>query len=95
MKKKYIRPESRLFTINLSENIAGSGVTDGEDIVSGNTVIKFTHTGDGCRGYYSGITTAPVTVSGTFYDYYAELDKIVSETQNYFLYFNCLKSIYL
>ena len=93
MKKKYIRPESRLYAINLSENIASSDVEGSGDLVNGNMVIKFTSDGNGCRGYYSGITTAPVTVTGTFNDYYKELNSIVESTFNYFLYFNCLKQM--
>lgn len=93
MKKKYVRPESRLYAINLAEHIASSGSSETSDLISGNTVIKFTSTGDGCRGYYTGDPTAPVTVTGTFTDYYRELEHIVMTYSNYFLYFNCLKHI--
>lgn len=93
MKKKYIQPESRLYAMNLTENIASSGVGGEGELVSGNSVIKFSHNVDGCRGYYTDDESAPVTVTGTFYDYYNELDKIVSEKHNYFVYFNCLKAI--
>ena len=96
MKKKYIRPESRLYAINLSENIASSETTGGDSVgggslVNGNMVIKFSSSADGCRNYYTGTTMAPVTVTGTFNDYYNELNGYVMEQQNYFLYFNCLK----
>lgn len=74
MKKKYIRPESRLYAINLSENIASSGGTYG-DVVNGSAVIKFTHGGDNCRAFYSGYTNAVNTLgnSASFVDYYNEL----------------------
>lgn len=94
MKKKYVRPESRLYAINLSENIASSGTSDTGDLVSGNSIIKFTHTGDNCRGYYTGDMTAQVTVTGTFADYARELESIVQSSLNFATYFNCYKSIY-
>lgn len=82
MKKKYVVPESKVFAINLSENIAASG---GISQVEGAAVITFTHQIDGCRGYYSGLTTAPVTITtNNFYDYYDELRKYGQEA-----YFNC------
>lgn len=95
MKKKYVRPESRLYAINLSENIAGSGASDAGDLVSGNSVIKFTHAGDGCRGYYTGDMTAPVTAHGSFANYARELESIIQSTLNFATYFNCYKSMYV
>lgn len=83
MKKKYIIPESKLFAINMSESIAISG---GISEISGSAVIKFTHSVDGCRLYYTGDTTAPVNVSsGVFGDYFREL----KEYGNINAYFNC------
>ena len=77
MKKKYVRPESRLLTINLTENIAssvGTGTGTGNtDVIGGGMVIHFTQATDGCRGLYTGDNTAPVHTSGTFNDYYTEL----------------------
>ncbi len=83
MKKKYIAPESRLFTINMNESIAISG---GHSEISGSAVIKFTHSIDGCKSYYTGDTTAPVGVtSGRFGDYVLELRNY----NNMNAYFNC------
>lgn len=83
MKKEYIVPESKLFAINMSENIAISG---GSSEISGSAVIKFTHTIDGCKQYYTGDTTAPVKVtSGMFGDYVLELRGY----NNMNAYFNC------
>ena len=50
MKKKYIRPQSMLYAINLSENIASSEVGSEGDIVGGNMIIKFSSVSNGCRG---------------------------------------------
>ena len=58
MKKKYIRPESRLYAINLAEKIASSGIDSSGDLVGGNSVIRFTHDVDNCRGYYTGDLSA-------------------------------------
>ena len=84
MKKKYIRPVSRLYAINLAENIASSGITGGGDGISGVTDIDghssilFTYSGDNCRAYYSNNFEAKVTVvNGTFTEYYHELDSYV------------------
>lgn len=83
MKKEYIVPESKLFAINMNENIAISG---GHSEISGSAIIKFTHTIDGCKLYYSGDTTAPVGVtSGVFGDYVLELRGY----NNMNAYFNC------
>ena len=87
MKKKYIRPESRLYAINLAENIASSEVEGSGDIVGGNMIIKFSSLVDGCRGYYTGDTTSPVTVVGGFNEYYTELSSIGKIN----LFINCLK----
>lgn len=85
MKKKYIAPESRLFAINLKEGIAA--VSGGISEVSGAAVIKFTHDMDGCRGFYTGISSAKVETAGTsFLDYYNELMSYGAEA-----YFACFR----
>ena len=94
MKKKYVRPESRLYAINLAENIASSGDDLNGSLVNGNMVIKFTSAIDGCRGFYTGDSTAVVTVvDGRFYDYESELRSIIANGGNIWTYFNCLSSI--
>ena len=68
MKKKYIRPESRLFLINLSESIAtsagagGSEMGGSSDFVQMGITIRFHQITDGCRGVYTNDATAPVRV---------------------------------
>lgn len=90
MKEKYVVPESRLYTININENIAGSGAVASGDNLAGSAVIKFTHATDGCRGYYTGDMTAQVTVTGSeFSNYYNELNNI--GRQNPFIYWSCFK----
>ena len=75
MKKKYIRPESQLFLINLAENIAASGGSGteggGSDLIQNGIVLHFTQYVDGCRGVYTNDATAPVRVpsGGRFFDY--------------------------
>lgn len=81
MKKKYIRPESRLLLINLAENIAsseisggGSGGGEGNDIISsGQNIIEINPDGQG--GWcYAHDQTAPVkNLNNTYAGYYAEL----------------------
>lgn len=87
MKKKYIRPQSMLYAINLSENIASSEVGSEGDIVGGNMIIKFSSVSNGCRGYYTGDQTSPVTVTGSFSEYYTELSSLGKIN----LFMNCLK----
>ena len=53
MKKKYVRPESRLFVINLNEDIALSG---DENTAPG---VQYVLTGDGLTGYISGNPLCP------------------------------------
>ncbi|MGM9681687.1 MAG: hypothetical protein ACI3XR_09305 [Eubacteriales bacterium] len=86
MKKDYIVPESKLYSINLKENIAYSG----DDIINANAVISFTHDTGTCRGYYSGQTDAPVhTPAGSsFQAYYDELRSYGAGA-----YFNCFTYI--
>lgn len=86
MKKPYVVPESRLYAINLRENIAYSG----DDLINANAVISFTHETGLCRGYYTGQTGSPVqTPAGSsFQNYYEELRGYGLET-----YFNCFTYI--
>lgn len=93
MKKKYVRPESRLYVINLAENIASSGDDVSGDLVNGNMVIKFTSAVDGCRQHYTGDSTAIVTVNTNhFVDYENELRSIITNGGNIWTYFNCLST---
>lgn len=78
MKKPYIVPESRLFAINLKENIADSIFNNnGDDSIAATAFIMFTHGVDPCRGYYTGSLSAPVSpnIAGStnFMDYYNDL----------------------
>ena len=59
MKKKYVAPKSELFALQLNENMAASG---GGDVITGGYEIRFTQAGGGCRGLYSGVAGAIVTV---------------------------------
>ena len=84
MKKTYVVPESKLIAINITESIAiaSGGISE----IAGAAIIKFTHEVDGCRGYYTGIMSAPVKQNSTnFLDYYNELRTYGMEP-----YFNCL-----
>ena len=92
MKKQYIQPESRLFVINLEENIASSG-SIGNDEVSGNSIIKFTHGGNGCRDYYTGYQDAPNTKgpNASFGEYYEELELLAAN--NFAMHYFCFKHV--
>ena len=84
MKKTYVGPESKLIAINIKESIAvaSGGISE----VAGSAIIKFTHEIDGCRGYYTGVMSAPVKNTTTsFIDYYNELRTYGMEP-----FFNCL-----
>ena len=84
MKKTYVIPESKLIAINIKESIAAA--SGGISEVSGSAIIKFTHEIDGCRGYYTGVMSAPVKNTTTsFIDYYNELRTYGMEP-----FFNCL-----
>ena len=84
MKRKYVVPESRLFAINLSENIA---VSSGLSEVSGSAVIKFTQNKDGCRGIYTDTPNATVDPSiTTFSGYYEQMLTYGAE-----VYFKCFR----
>ncbi len=83
MKKKYIVPESRLFSINVKESIAMASA--GLSETSGAAIIHFTQHIDGCRGLYTGIPTAVVDPAITeFEDYYKQLHAYGADA-----YFNC------
>lgn len=89
MKKKYIRPESRLFLINLAENIAASGDSGGSgdgtngDFMQNGIIIHFSQFSDGCRGVYTNDATAVVRASMND-PFYAYLDDLYE-------YFYCSK----
>ena len=74
MKKTYVVPESKLFALKLSENIADS-VTQGDDEVSGLFIISFTQGETPCRGLYTGVPGAicDLGMEATFSQYYAQL----------------------
>ena len=97
MKKPYIIPESRLFTIDLNENIAASDLLfNGDDQVTATALIKFTFGTEPCRGKYTD--TIPVTVgnNASFMSYYNELNNEVAsgKYENGFqAYFNCFKYV--
>ncbi|MBQ3045693.1 MAG: hypothetical protein IJO03_08310 [Clostridia bacterium] len=93
MKKKYIAPESRLFVLNIRENIAGSdSIFDGQDQIESNVVIRFTVDTDPCRMNYTDCETAPVRVTGTaFKDYYGDLMEYGST--NPMVYYNCFRHV--
>jgi hypothetical protein len=74
MKKKYVAPESALLTLNFSENIAASGIS--ETVISGGGSISFTHSDsiNDCRKYYTGDMTAEVDETcSTFQDYWTNI----------------------
>ena len=90
MKKKYIRPESRLYAINLSENIASSEVEGTDDAVSGNSIIKFTQeTPTGCRKLYTNIVPVTLPYDSSFSEFYNEL----LSAQNFLAYFECFRAV--
>ncbi len=93
MKKKYIVPESRLYVLNIQENIAGSdALYDGQDQIESNVVIKFTVDTDPCRVYYTDSDLAPVRVTGNlFKDYYGDLMNYGAT--NPVIYYNCFRHI--
>ena len=97
MKKPYITPESRLFTINLNENIAASDQIDnGNDQISANTIIKFTFGTDPCRGKYTDMIPVTVGDNASFIQYYNELNSEASSGKyenGYQAYFNCFKYV--
>lgn len=92
-RKKYIVPESRLFVLNIKENIAGSdALYDGQDQIESNVVIRFTVDTDPCRVYYTDTELAPVRVTGNaFKDYYGDL-MLYGETDPS-VYFKCFRHV--
>ncbi len=84
MKKKYVVPESKLFAVNMNENIAISG---GASEISGSAIIRFTELVDNCRGIYTGCSGANVSEGlTTFIDYYNDL-----LTKGAEVYYNCFR----
>ncbi len=78
MKKKYVRPESFLYSIAFDENIASSGGTGvGGDSISGAMVILFTYDISPCREYYAQ-SDKKVTVpdGSSFFTYFMEMQNL-------------------
>lgn len=77
MKKTYVRPQSKLFSLKMKENIADSFGQD-EDLTSGIFVITFTQTIEPCRKLYSGLENAINTLgdNASFMEYFAQLQSI-------------------
>lgn len=96
MKKHYIVPESKIFAINLKENIAASMFNNnGDDSISATAVIKFTQTIDPCRECYTGLLNVSDYVKGSnsFLDYYNDLNTLVAQGSNYEAYYKCFKYV--
>lgn len=95
MKKTYVAPESKLFSINLRENIAASdSLYNGDDVINATAVIHFTHDTDPCRGMYTDLIKVDKAKNSTnFLDYYTELNEVVGSTGNYEAYFKCFKYV--
>ena len=78
MKKKYIRPESFLYSVAFDENIASSGGDGlGGDQISGAMVILFSHSVSPCRDYYTK-SDKPVSVpdGSSFVEYFMEMQSL-------------------
>ncbi len=76
MKKEYIAPKSRFYSVEFSENIASSiPGSFGGDQISGAMTILFSHTVTPCRDYYTESFSAPVTVpeNSTFVEYFLDM----------------------
>lgn len=97
MKKPYIIPESRLFSIDLNENIAASDLLfNGGDEVSATALIKFTLGTEPCRGKYTDAIPVTVGDHASFMTYYNELNNEVAsgKYENGFkAYFDCFKYV--
>ena len=97
MKKTYVVPESRLFSINLNENIAASDqiYNSGDDLITATAVITFTHGTDPCREVYTDIIPVSESVKGStsFLQYYNDLSTQVGDTGKYEAYFKCFKYV--
>lgn len=96
MKKSYVVPESKLFAINLKESIAASDkITNGDDEISANAVIKFTVSVDPCREVYTALipVSESAKATNTFQGYYNDLNEQVGSgvANGYLAYFNCFK----
>ncbi len=78
MKKKYVRPESLLYSVAFDENIASSGGdTVGDDSIAGSMVILFSHDVTPCRTYYTKsdkLVTVPENSS--FVQYFLEMQSL-------------------
>ncbi len=74
MKKKYVRPESFLYSIEFNENIASSsGDNEGSDSIGGGMVILFSQSISPCRDYYTKSEHAVTVPPGSsFIQYFME-----------------------
>lgn len=81
MKKKYIRPDSQLFVINLAESIAnGSGYDDGDNQLS-TAGYLYKISSDGTYGYFANnhsfafdpsIANNSFLLGAAFFSYYGQ-----------------------
>lgn len=98
MKKPYVAPASRLFTINLKENIAASdSIYNGDDLITATAVIYFTQDTEPCRGMYTGLVKVDELIgdNASFGAYWSDLNKQVGEgvQDGYLAYYKCFKYV--
>ena len=96
MKKPYVVPESRLFAINLNENIAASGqIYNGDDQISASAVIKFTQGMEPCRDVYTDLIDVSPEVKGqsSFLAYYNDLSSLVEKSGKFEAFYRCFKYV--
>ena len=87
MKRKYIKPESKLIVLNIKESIAASG---GISEIGGAAVIQFSSSMDGCRMLYTDMLPV-MTYENDFMNYYDDLMRQVEQTGKYEAYFRCFR----
>ncbi len=80
MKKKYIKPESFLYSVAFNENIAASdGGSDsvGDDSVAGSMIILFSQSVTPCRDYYTKSDKKVTVPNGSsFVQYFLEMQSL-------------------
>lgn len=76
MKKTYVKPQSKLFSLKMKENIAVS--TPVEDEITDTFVISFTQNIEPCRKLYTGLESAPNTLgdNAPFMEYFYQLQAL-------------------